>query len=107
MKLLFEHADILTGDNDWVTLKNAYLGIEDNRIIYIGQNKPANHYDQVRDFRDHTLIPGLYNMHTHTPMAILRGLGSGLPLDRWLFEKMRPIEQKMTVQDAVSEPGSL
>lgn len=100
MKLLFTHADILTGDNDWVTLKNAYLGIEDDRIIYISQNRPENDYDQVRDFSDHTLIPGLYNMHTHTPMAILRGLGSGLPLDRWLFEKMRPIEQKMTAQDA-------
>ena len=100
MKLLFEHADILTGDNGRVTLKNAYLGIENDRIIYIGQNKPEDDYDQIRDFSNHTLIPGLYNMHTHTPMAILRGLGSGLPLDKWLFDKMLPIERKMTAQDS-------
>ncbi len=98
MKLLFANADILSYENDWRLIKKGYLGIENDRIIYVGQNKPDDAYDQVRDLSGHALIPGLYNMHTHTPMSLLRGLGSGLPLDRWLFEQMLPVERKMTPQ---------
>ena len=45
------------------------------------------------------LIPGLVNAHTHTPMTLLRGVGSGLPLQRWLFEAIFPVEDKMDSSD--------
>ncbi|MFZ4893600.1 amidohydrolase [Plantibacter sp. Mn2098] len=34
--------------------------------------------------RERLVIPGLVNAHTHAAMAVLRGLGDGLPLDDWL-----------------------
>jgi 5-methylthioadenosine/S-adenosylhomocysteine deaminase len=44
-------------------------------------------------------MTGLYNLHTHTPMTLLRGLGSNLPLDRWLHEAMFPVEARLTPAD--------
>ncbi len=96
MRSLFTNADILTFENDWRVIEKGYLGIENDRIIYLGENKPEGVFDAVRDFSGHALIPGLYNLHSHTPMSLLRGLGSGLPLDRWLFEQMLPVERRMT-----------
>lgn len=45
------------------------------------------------------VMPGLVNCHGHTAMTLLRGLGSGLPLQRWLEEAIFPVEAKMTIED--------
>ena len=99
MKTLLEHAEILVMDGEWRTLHNATLGMEDDRIIYLGQEPPQDHYDVRKNLSNHAIIPGFYNLHSHTPMAILRGLGSNLPLDKWLFDKMMPIERRMKPGD--------
>ena len=44
-------------------------------------------------------MPGLINCHGHTAMTLVRGLGSGLPLQRWLEEAIFPVEAKMTPED--------
>ena len=46
------------------------------------------------------LMPGLVNSHAHTPMTLVRSVGDGLPLDRWLQEAVWPLEAKMTPDDA-------
>ncbi|MDR3149068.1 MAG: amidohydrolase [Oscillospiraceae bacterium] len=45
------------------------------------------------------LIPGLINSHCHVPMTLLRGWGEGLPLDRWLNERIFPFEAQLTDED--------
>ena len=45
------------------------------------------------------VMPGLVNCHGHTAMTLVRGLGSGLPLQRWLEEAIFPVEAKMTPED--------
>ena len=45
------------------------------------------------------LMPGLVNCHGHTAMTLVRGLGCGLPLQRWLEEAIFPVEAKMTAED--------
>ena len=45
------------------------------------------------------ILPGLVNCHGHTAMTLVRGVGSGLPLQRWLEEAIFPIEAKMTPDD--------
>ena len=45
------------------------------------------------------VLPGLINCHGHTAMVLLRGLGSGLPLKRWLEEAIFPVEAKLTAAD--------
>lgn len=99
MKTLLKNADILLQSAGvWSTLQKACLGIDGNKIAYIGQEEPEG-YDQVKDMAGHLLMPGLYNLHTHTSMVLLRGLGSDLPLERWLKEAMFPVEAKMTEED--------
>ena len=45
------------------------------------------------------VLPGLVNCHCHAPMTLLRGVGGGLPLQRWLEEAIFPVEAKMTAED--------
>lgn len=45
------------------------------------------------------VMPGLVNCHGHTAMTLVRGLGSGLPLQRWLEDAVFPVEAKMTRED--------
>ncbi len=48
---------------------------------------------------DKLVMPGLVNCHGHTAMTLVRGLGGGLPLQRWLDEAIFPVEAKMTAKD--------
>lgn len=45
------------------------------------------------------IMPGLINCHGHTAMTILRSVGAGLPLKRWLEEAIFPVEARMRPQD--------
>ncbi len=98
MKLLLKHCDILMGQ-DFRRLENAYLGIDGDTIDYIGTERPTAVYDQEKDMSGKMLLPGLINCHGHTPMVLLRGVGSDLPLQEWLFDKMIPVENRLTAED--------
>ena len=45
------------------------------------------------------VMPGLVNCHGHTAMTLLRSVGAGLPLQRWLEEAIFPLEAKMRPED--------
>ena len=45
------------------------------------------------------LLPGLVNVHCHSPMTLLRGAGEGLPLQQWLTGVMWPREALMDPED--------
>ena len=97
MKLLLSHADILTLENGaWHTLRDAYLGVEGETICYLSEAAPPEAYDRVKDLRGKLLIPGLINCHCHAPMVFLRGIGSDLNLQDWLFHYIFPTEAKWT-----------
>ena len=46
------------------------------------------------ELREHALIPGLVNAHTHNPMTLMRGLADDLPLMTWLQQHIWPAEAK-------------
>lgn len=97
MKLLLAHADILTlQDNHWLTLSDAYLGISGDTISYLSETPPTESYDQINNLSGKLLIPGLINCHCHAPMVFLRGIGSDLSLQDWLFHYIFPTEAKWT-----------
>jgi len=45
------------------------------------------------------IMPGMVNIHAHTPMLLLRGTGEGLPTDRWLVDVMWPREVRLVEDD--------
>jgi 5-methylthioadenosine/S-adenosylhomocysteine deaminase len=47
----------------------------------------------------HALLPGLVNCHNHAAMALLRGYGADLPLQRWLQERIFPAEARLRADD--------
>jgi len=81
---------------------DAEILIDDSIIVYAGkrENAPAFEADEMIDGNGALAMPGLCNMHTHTPMTLLRSIGSDLPLDRWLNEAIFPVEKHLT-DDAV------
>ena len=81
------------------TRSGAYTGclaIEDQIISYVGKERPAGSFDREKDMSGKLLMPGLFNCHTHTPMTLLRGVGSDLPLQTWLFDNIFPVEARLT-----------
>lgn len=98
--LLLSGADVLVYEKEaWSVIKGGFVGIDGDRIDYVGGTRPPAPYAGEKDLTGHLLMTGLYNLHTHTPMTLLRGLGSNLPLDRWLHEAMFPVEAKLTPAD--------
>ena len=85
-----------------------YLETEGNRIVYIGTERPEGYTGETYDGRNKVALPGFYNIHCHIPDTLLRGYGEGLPLHRWLTEKMFPFEAKLTEEDVYwsSMPGA-
>ncbi len=98
--MLLSHADILIyDDGGWSVLHDGYIGIEGETIRYVGAKRPFEQYGTEKTLSGRLLMPGLYNTHTHTPMTLLRGVGSGLPLHRWLHEAIFPVEARMKEPD--------
>lgn len=100
MRLLLKHCAILASENGgYRYIPEGFLGVDGDTIDYIGAEKPQAPYDQEKDMADRLLLPGLINCHGHSPMVLLRGVGSDLSLQEWLFGKIMPIEDKLTAED--------
>lgn len=100
MKILFKNADILQRQGEkFEVVENAFLTVEGDKISYVGTKLPQGEFDEIKDMNGKILMPGLINCHNHSPMVLLRGIGSDLPLQQWLFDTVFPIEDKLTAQD--------
>ncbi len=51
---------------------------------------------------DHVVTPGLFNLHTHAAMTLLRGLGDDLPLMEWLTTRIWPAETALLSEEFVA-----
>jgi 5-methylthioadenosine/S-adenosylhomocysteine deaminase len=49
---------------------------------------------QLRQLKNHVIIPGLVNLHAHAAMTLLRGLADDLPLMDWLQNHIWPAEAR-------------
>ncbi|MGI6104753.1 MAG: amidohydrolase [Raoultibacter sp.] len=97
-------SDIAVLDENFVYREHQWVGIIDKHICYISDTPPlpqeAESYGEVYDGRDKMLMVAFYNAHAHAPMTLLRGYTEGLPLQKWLFDRVFPFEDKITGQDA-------
>ena len=100
MKILIRNVSIIPMTEPEDIIKEGYIYIEDDMIISIGNTYRDDFSpDIVLDGKNKLALPGLINAHTHTPMVLLRSYADDLPLDKWLFEKIFPIEDKFTAED--------
>jgi len=54
---------------------------------------------KVIDARGKAVIAGLFNMHSHSAMTLMRGYADDIPLKEWLEQKIWPLEKKLTDED--------
>lgn len=71
--------------------------VDGDSIVAIGEyDKPA---DTVYDLNGNLLMPSFKNAHTHSAMTFGRSFADDLPLQPWLYDKIFPLEAKLTPQD--------
>lgn len=99
MKIRFYNAKIMTMEND-CSIVRGELHVENDRIAYIGSEKGEELFDREIDVNGNLLMPGFKNAHTHSAMTFLRSYADDLPLQSWLYDKVFPMEAKLT-PDAV------
>jgi len=106
MQLRFYNAQIFSGQPDGsggfaFATQVGEIWTYDNRIGFRGSKEEAASrlkndtsltFDEEIDCGGDLLMPGMKNMHTHSPMTFLRSFAEGLPLDRWLNEAVFPME---------------
>ena len=63
--------------------------------------QPKQHYKLT----DSILTPGFVNLHNHAAMTLMRGVGSDLPLQRWLEDAIWPMENAHVSYDMVALGG--
>ena len=86
----------------WMLLPDRQVGfgdlaVENGKIAKIELREQSKAVGGCR-----LVMPGLVNCHGHTAMTLVRGLGGGLPLQRWLEEAIFPAEAKMTPEDVAA-----
>ncbi len=99
-------AKAATGGATVEAIANGGVVIDDRGTIvavgradsFAGSPSPANRVD----LPDHILAPGLVNAHGHSAMTLLRGAADDLPLERWLKERIWPMEAELLDEHFVS-----
>ncbi len=89
-----------------LVLTDHAVAVNDGRIVDILPSSEARQrYEPgVLVLRpEHVLIPGLVNAHTHAAMTLLRGFADDLPLERWLNERVWPVENKWVSAEMVRD----
>lgn len=83
-------------DKDFNIIKEDVF-VDGDSIVAIGEyNKTA---DTAYDLNGNLLMPSFKNAHTHSAMTFGRSFADDLPLQPWLYDKIFPLEAKLTPQD--------
>lgn len=83
-------------DKDFNIIKKDVF-VDGDSIVAIGKyDKTA---DTMYDLNGNLLMPSFKNAHTHSAMTFGRSFADDLPLQPWLYDKIFPLEAKLTPQD--------
>jgi 5-methylthioadenosine/S-adenosylhomocysteine deaminase len=81
-RLLIKAGAVLTMDDQREIFDPGYLLLNGSQIEMVGGPDAFSdiQVDEVLDFGDRLVMPGLINAHAHTPMSLFRGLAEGISL---------------------------
>ena len=68
------------------------------RIAYAGAPRAGElpEFEREIDLNGDLVLPGFKNAHAHSAMTFLRSYADDLPLQNWLFDKVFPLEARLT-----------
>lgn len=81
-RVLVEHAVVIEGERIAA-------------LLPLGEARQRYPHADTLALPGHLLAPGFVNLHSHAAMALLRGVGDDLPLQRWLNERIWPLESRL------------
>jgi cytosine/adenosine deaminase-related metal-dependent hydrolase len=73
-----------------------------DRIAAVGAGIAAAPDAEVLDARDAFVLPGFVQTHVHVVQSLARGYAEGLPLLRWLAERIWPYEAALEAQEVAA-----
>ncbi|MCW6665146.1 amidohydrolase family protein [Aerococcaceae bacterium NML191219] len=94
----YVHANIVTCDAGFNLFHDGMLIVDQGKIQYVGAYDVERLKDcqEIINYQDCWLMPGLVNTHTHTPMNLLRGIQDDAELHEWLTQYIWPAESQFT-----------
>ncbi len=102
MSILIHHAWVITFANNGLgIIEDGAVLIEDDLIAYVGKSTGINehHADIIIDAKDHLVLPGFINAHTHTGLTLLRGAAQDVPELEWMNKALGPLAMHLTQED--------
>jgi len=78
--------------------KRTDVYVENDVFTAIGEGLSQD-ADTVIDGSNRAILPSFHNLHTHSPMTLMRGWADDMPLHTWLNDHIWPFEAKMTQED--------
>lgn len=93
----FYNGKILTL-KDGFDISNDEVWVKDDKIFHIGKNDNLVADEEI-DLNGNLLMPSFKNAHTHSAMTFLRSYADDLPLNEWLYNRVFPLEAKLTADD--------
>jgi len=89
-----------------VVLEDHAIAIDDAGLIVavlpVAAMRERYSAERATILADHVVTPGLFNLHTHAAMTLMRGVGDDLPLMDWLHTRIWPAEKALLSEDFVA-----
>ena len=107
---LVEARWVIPVEPEGVVLEHHAVVVDGGRIEAILPHAQARSRYAASDtveLREHVLMPGLVNAHTHAGMTLMRGIADDLPLMRWLKEHIWPVESRWVGDEFVRDGTTL
>jgi 5-methylthioadenosine/S-adenosylhomocysteine deaminase len=87
-------------DQPGLVLRPGVVEVSGDTVTHVGRSGTPSDGPPAREVRVRgALLPGLVNVHCHSPMTLFRGSGENLPLHRWLTEVLWPQEAHLNEED--------
>lgn len=108
MRIRLYNARILTMEKNRPVFRGE-VWVRNDKIAYVAEqseleeswtnNVPRLSWDAEIDCKGNLLMPGFKDAHTHSAMTFLRSYADDVPLQKWLNEKVFPMEAKLSGED--------
>ncbi len=92
---------------DGTSILEGEIHICGERISFTGTKEEAEKleglpvWDREIDACGNVIMPGFKDAHTHSAMTFLRSYADDLPLHEWLYNRVFPMEAKLTEEDVL------
>ena len=98
MKIWIRNTQAVVPRADGLAVQKCDIVTDGDKILSLDGTNTAG-CDRVIDGSGKLAIPGLVNAHTHAYMTLFRNSADDLPFQKWLFDRIMPMEDRLRPGD--------